>query len=368
MTKTVKLLIQPADGVTPLVRGIESAKKSVEIVVFRFDRSEIEHALSQAVNRGVFVRALIAHNNRGGERNLRLLESRLLSAGVTVARTNGNLVRYHDKLVIIDRRTLYLCAFNFTYADIEHSRSFGLITRHRALVQEAVRLFECDVKRQPYTPGLASLVVSPANARKQLAAFIRGARKELLIYDLKISDAEMVRLLQERAKAGVAIRIIGRVTRKSAKLEVRKLHELRLHARAMVRDRHQAFIGSQSLRELELDARREVGIIFRGPEAVNRLISIFEEDWAAAEPEAPEEQEGISAAKAAKKVAKAVTKDLPPVAPVVEQVLKEVAGNPASLDFDSKEIEESVKDAVKEAVQDAVKDVVEEAVEQQDTP
>jgi hypothetical protein len=30
--------------------------------------------------------------------------------------------------MIIDRREVYLLAFNFTYLDIEHSRSVGLVT------------------------------------------------------------------------------------------------------------------------------------------------------------------------------------------------------------------------------------------------
>ena len=30
--------------------------------------------------------------------------------------------------MIIDRRELYVLAFNFTYLDIQHSRSFGLVT------------------------------------------------------------------------------------------------------------------------------------------------------------------------------------------------------------------------------------------------
>jgi phosphatidylserine/phosphatidylglycerophosphate/cardiolipin synthase-like enzyme len=43
--RSVKLLIQPEDGVAPLVAAIRKAKKSIHIVVFRFDRAEIETAL-----------------------------------------------------------------------------------------------------------------------------------------------------------------------------------------------------------------------------------------------------------------------------------------------------------------------------------
>ena len=110
----------------------------MEIVIFRFDRREIEKALAAAVSRGVHVHALIAYTNRGGEVHLRELEMRLLAAGVTVSRTDNDLVRYHGKMMIIDRRVLFVLAFNFTFLDIEHSRSFaGVITTNRKHVTEA---------------------------------------------------------------------------------------------------------------------------------------------------------------------------------------------------------------------------------------
>src|SRR6202140_649210 len=166
----MKLWVLPDDGLAPLLKGIDSAQSSIEIMIFRFDRTDVEGALARAVSRGVAVRALVAHVNKAGEDGLRQLEMRLLAAGVTVARTADDLVRYHGKMIIVDRRELYLLGFNFTYLDIEHSRSFGLIATHRKVVQEAVKLFEADTKRQPYTPGLATFVVSPANARKELSA------------------------------------------------------------------------------------------------------------------------------------------------------------------------------------------------------
>jgi len=363
----MKLVVQPGDGISPLVRGIQKAKRSVEIVIFRFDRAEIERALADAVQRGVFVHALIAHANRSGEKNLRKLETRLLARGVTVARTPDDLARYHGKMMIVDREELYLLAFNFTYRDIERSRSFALITRNRPLVQEAVRLFEGDVRRQPYTPGCDRLLVSPVNARKQLASFLRGARQELLIYDLKVRDRAMIRLLQERARAGVDVRILGTVPRGNSSLAARTLPHLRLHTRTIIRDRRHAFLGSQSLRELELDGRREIGIIFQDAKVVGSLLRTFEEDWAstgAPRMDLVAEPAASPAAKAVKKIAKAVAKDLPPVAAAVEQAVKQVVGEKAEVELDHAEVEDAVKDAVKAAVKQAVRGVVVEAVEQ----
>jgi phosphatidylserine/phosphatidylglycerophosphate/cardiolipin synthase-like enzyme len=362
-----RLLVQPESGVGPLVQAIDAAKNRVEIVIFRFDYAEIEHALSRAVSRGVFVQALIAFTNRGGEKALRDLEMRLLAAGITVARTSDDLVRYHGKLIIIDRRELHLLSFNFTHLDIDHSRSFGFITRNPKLVQEAEKLFEADATRQPYNPGLSTLVVSPLNARKQLSAFIRGARKQLLIYDPEISDAAMIRLLQDRAKAGVEIKIIGRVAQASAQLPARKLAQMRLHTRTIIRDGRKAFIGSQSLREVELGLRREVGVVFSDSKIIARLSKIFLEDWEAVPEAGPlKDADALAepAAKVAKRVAKAVTKDLPPFAPVVEVVVKDLLGVETDVELDHTQVEEAIKDAVKEAVKEAVKDVVEEVVSQ----
>jgi phosphatidylserine/phosphatidylglycerophosphate/cardiolipin synthase-like enzyme len=85
--------------------------------------------------------------NRDGEKNLRQLETRFLQAGITVARSADDLIRYHDKLIIIDRRILYILSFNFTHQDIDHSRGFGIVTKNATLVQEAVKLFEADCAR-----------------------------------------------------------------------------------------------------------------------------------------------------------------------------------------------------------------------------
>jgi phosphatidylserine/phosphatidylglycerophosphate/cardiolipin synthase-like enzyme len=360
----MKLLIQPGDSIMPLVNGINSATSSVEIVIFRFDRSEIERALANAVKRGVFVHALIAHKNRSGEDNLRRLEMKLLADGVTVVRSADDLTRYHGKLMIIDRRELYLFSFNLTYMDIERSRSFAVITDNQKLVQEAVKLFEADAKRQAYEAGLSEFVVSPANARRQLAEFIKAAKTQLLIYDPKVSDPAMIRLLEERANAGVEIKIIGRLTQRAAGLAARKLSHLRLHTRTMIRDGTDAFVGSQSLRELELDARREVGVIFDDKQAVRALTKTFQDDWIESEQYTAHREEQAPAVKVAKKLAKVVVKELPPVSPALADIIKEVAGEEAEVDLTPNELQESIKDAVMAAVQEVVQDVVEDIVEQ----
>ena len=276
----MELIIQPKDGLTPLISAIKKATKQIEITIFRFDLRELQRALETAVTRGVRVHALIAHTSGGGAKRLRKLELELLKAGVTVSRTDDDLLRYHNKMVLIDRETLYTLGFNFMRLDIEKSRSMGVATKNKAIVAEAIKLFEADSTRQPYTAGHDRLLVSPENARTGLSQFIKGAKKELLIYEMKISDRQMIKLLEERTKAGLDVRIIGKVGKKAEGLIVEKMPGMRLHLRAMLRDAQEMFLGSMSLRGLELDKRREVGVIVKERAAARQFREIFEEDWA----------------------------------------------------------------------------------------
>jgi phosphatidylserine/phosphatidylglycerophosphate/cardiolipin synthase-like enzyme len=274
----LELIVQPIDGAKPILSAIDKAKTTLDIVIFRFDLKPVEKAIEAAVKRGVAVRALIAHTNSGGDKRLRQLELRMLNAGVTVTRTADDLTRYHGKLLIADREELHVYGFNYTALDLK-SRSMGVIVKDRKVVQESLRLFESDVLRQEYEPAIDGFVVSPENAREQLATFIKRTKKTLVIWDPKVTDPQMVRLLNQRAKMGVDIRVIGKAAKRAANIRVQK-SPMRLHVRAAVRDGSEAFIGSQSLRALELDGRREVGVISKDQKVVKGIADLFEADWA----------------------------------------------------------------------------------------
>jgi cardiolipin synthase len=374
----VKLIIEPDAGVGPLLAAIKNAKKSVEIAIFRFDRRDVEMALTvAAAAKRVGVTAVIAFANRGGEQNLRRLELRFLAAGIIVARSANDLVRYHGKYILIDRRVLYVLSFNFTRQDIGHSRGFGIVTTNANWVREAARLFEADCTRTTYVPAKKTdtFVVSPTNSRRVLGAFLRGAKAQLLIYDPKISDAEMLRILHERAKAGVEIKVIGSVAG-VAGFDVQKLSGRRLHTRTIIRDRHQAFVGSQSLRTAELDSRREVGLVVRDVQVVRQLIETFESDWTPttatsvappnetdvhdAEPAVAPDKAAVSD-KEAQKAVQVLTKELNPLAASVKKAVRVAVAKVGEDVLSDQDVKDTMRKVVKKAVKDAVKEAVRDA-------
>ncbi len=275
----MKLILEPADGITPLLEAIRGAEKTIEILIFRLDIQSVVVELKRAVRRGVAVHALIAHAATSGTHDLRRLEVKLLEAGLAVSRTDDRYPRYHGKMLIVDGKTLHLYGFNCTRLDVR-SRSFGIVTSEAKLVSQAREMFWADAEHRPYEPSDDALIVSPDNSRQRLEEFLRGAKEELRIYDTRLNDKRIIRLLEQRMNAGVDVRIIGAVSGPS-RLNVVPYAGARLHGQAMVRDGAMAFIGSQSLRKSELDERREVGLIIKEPDIIKQILDVFERDWTA---------------------------------------------------------------------------------------
>ena len=124
------------------------------------------------------VRALIARTRIAAvKKSLRKLEMRLLEEGHLRSRTSDDLVRYHGKMLIVDRRVLNVNGFNFTGLDIAKSRSFGATTRNPTNWYK--RRSSCS---KPTVPGSRTRPASSASwsarncARERLGAFIKGAR------------------------------------------------------------------------------------------------------------------------------------------------------------------------------------------------
>jgi phosphatidylserine/phosphatidylglycerophosphate/cardiolipin synthase-like enzyme len=182
----------------------------------------------------------------------------------------------------VDRQRAFVLGFNYTKQDIEKSRSLGLTTRNPKVVRDILKVIDADHDRTPLKIKSTRVVVSPENSRERLRAFIKRAQRELWIYDLNVTDDDMIKLLKERAEAGVKIRVLGCVEKKWAgelAWKVKEFSRMKLHVRCIIRDRAAAFVGSQSLRKLELEDRREVGLITKDRRTVTRIAEVFASDW-----------------------------------------------------------------------------------------
>ena len=105
-------------------------------------------------------------------------------------------------------------------------------------------------------------------------------------------------LLRERVAAGVEVKVIGKVVPPVPGIVCVKSPRLRLHVRAMVRDRKSAFVGSQSLRRPQIDGRREIGVISPHSKVASAVARVFDQDWNESIPKAAVQEKEKAAAEA----------------------------------------------------------------------
>lgn len=132
-----------------LLQRIDQAKREITVGMFSFKTSEkgktlpdqIVEALIRAVRRGVSVEVLLEGNtHHAPEVNLenQATAARLKKGGVTV-RFDTPKKTTHTKVVVIDRRWVFMGSHNWTTAALRHNHEASLLVDSPALADEALR-------------------------------------------------------------------------------------------------------------------------------------------------------------------------------------------------------------------------------------
>ncbi|HEY7546249.1 MAG TPA: phospholipase D-like domain-containing protein [Blastocatellia bacterium] len=286
--QNISLIIQPGDSFFPIVDAIDHARHTIKMTIFRMDDPIVRDALSAAVSRHVKVQALVAKESKGWiKRNKKLAED-LEKMGVEVRSphsTSTRIKRYHYKFLTIDDAYSLILTFNPTQKNLHYARDFGLLLRDQGITRELNRLFDADWQGREFKPAQTPLVISPDNSREKLIDLLGSARKTIRIMDAKLQDQEALGLLLRKAAAGIDIKVISHAAFYDEVLpnfHARKLARYKLHAKCVVVDGARFFVGSQNLRKMSLDRRRELGIIIEDPVMARRIERVFDEDWTSA--------------------------------------------------------------------------------------
>jgi phosphatidylserine/phosphatidylglycerophosphate/cardiolipin synthase-like enzyme len=282
----LSLIVQPGDSFFPLVDAIDAATRDIKMTIFRMDDPVVREALSYAVGRKVRVQALIAPSAKGWSKRNKHLGDQLAKLGVEVRvpkPAKGNIKKFHYKILTVDDSLSLILTFNPTQKNLHYARDFGLLVRDAQINNELNRLFDADWNGEAFTPSDLPLVISPINSRERLLELVSSAQKSIRILDAKVEDHEVTSLLLRKAAAGVSVQLITRDTHYNGvvpNLQARRLARYRLHAKCVVVDGIYFFVGSQNLRKVSLDERRELGIIVEDTALARRIERVFDEDWA----------------------------------------------------------------------------------------
>ena len=250
-TEGERIVLAPLERRPAILELIGAAGQSVRLSMFRCTDFKVMDKLGEALERGVSVELLLTQRAKGWEKKIRELGKYLESMGARVYRYGLPGVKYHAKYLVVDESVAVISSANLTRKCFEETGDFLLVTREPGIVRSLVRLFDQDAR----SPGAGlpegfsrRLIAGPETARARMRELICGAQHSLRIVDHRVKDPEMLRLLEQREKAGITTAVFGRGA----------LPGLKSHGKLMVIDGRRAVLGSISLSGPSLNRRREL--------------------------------------------------------------------------------------------------------------
>jgi cardiolipin synthase len=261
-----RLVSAVEDRRAALLDVIRQARSRITLSLFRCNDGEIIEELAAATARGVIVEVLVTSRARGGLKGKQKLWRALEQAGASLRSYTDPVVKYHAKYLVADEGPAVVASLNFTRKCFRKTCDALVITYDPAVVAGLRQLWTTDRDRRPMPEDLTErLIVGPERARRQFTALVAGARTSIRLIDAKLSDPELVSVLNARRAEGLTIELFCG----------KRVGELKSHGKMMLIDDETVVVGSLALAALSLDFRREVAIVVDEPSAVADAVELF---------------------------------------------------------------------------------------------
>jgi len=291
------LLIEPQAGTVPLQEMIKSASSSIDLVMYEFDDKTLEQLLVARAKEGIQVRVILDNGyfDAGSSVNEEAFDY-LRAGGVQVHWSPDYFALTHQKTLVADGSRALIMTFNLSPQYYKSDRDFGVLDSDPNDVAAIETAFNTDWNGNDTVAQAGDDLVWSPNAREQLLALINGANHSLEIYNEEMADPEIIGALAAAAERDVDVEIVmtyssswksGFEALSSAGAHVRTYTAsapLYIHAKVIIADNTQAFVGSQNFSSTSLDQNRELGIILADPKVVAALSKTFAGDWGNATP------------------------------------------------------------------------------------
>ena len=293
-----RLIVQPDDGVTPVLQLIGTAQRFLVIKQFTFTDSSLIDAVIDRKNQGVATRVMLNTKRSGGDRANDATFETFQKAGVDIRWASPKFYVTHEKSIVVDGSAALIATFNLCEKYFTLTRDYGVLVFDPVKIQQIIEGFEADWTQSDWTPSDASgLLWSNHNSRFLMSGFIDRAEKTLVVQHPKFVDTTILDRLVAAAHRGVHVRVLCggrhgisdwdildtfsslRVLQRFG-VKVHKQKNLRLHAKLLVADHKTALVGSMNIDRSAFDLRRELGIVIEDAKTVAHLEQVFDNDWA----------------------------------------------------------------------------------------
>ena len=262
-----RVITAVADRRDAILDVIRNARESIALSLFRCNDKDVFAELARATRRGVRVEALMTSRAKGGKKKLRKLWDALEETGASVRPYTEPVVKYHAKYLVADDGPAVVASLNFTKKCFARTCDAIVVTHDPAVVTGLRALIAADTVRGPLPPEVPPrLIVGPERARQQFTDLFARAQSSIRIIDAKLSDPDLVTLLNARRAAGLTVEAFTS----------KRLGDLKSHGKIILIDDRLAVVGSLALAAISLGFRREVAIVVDEAAAVAEVRRLFD--------------------------------------------------------------------------------------------
>lgn len=281
-----ELIIEPDQGRAPILKAINDARYSLNLVMYGFTDQALLDALVQQKSKGKTLKVILEQSPYKAETENTHTITQFNSQRIAWHGSVPSLRLIHQKTLIIDDSKAIIMTFNFTHSTFKNERNFALVIDDAKKIKAITAAFSADWNHLATSNHSPDLIFSPDDSRQKLLTLIDQAKHTIHIYAQTVSDYKIVGALAKAAKSGVKVIIItsGKVREKQADylaragVQVHQSKHLYIHAKAFIFDEQKAVIGSINLTRNSLDHNRELAVMTTDAQVIKALDQTFNTD------------------------------------------------------------------------------------------
>ncbi|MDG0816081.1 phospholipase D-like domain-containing protein [Bdellovibrio svalbardensis] len=302
------LSITPQNGHSLFNDSIDQAKTSIDMMMYHLSDLETTQHLLAAQQRGVQVRLILDAKAMGTPSSTAIF-NQLTASGVSVRASTPAFSISHAKAASFDNSWTLVTSINLTRT-APFTRDFGIKTTDSEVTAEFEKVFAADWENAQNKTGntpeltVAKLAWSPLNSLDKILALIKKSQKSIYLEVENLGDKDVLSALEEKAQAGIQVVVVvpacveGGGARNlpfmkelssagvDARLSVPPYNGQNpyIHAKSMVVDNQEFYVGSENFSYNSLTAARELGIIEANQKLSNTIQSTMLQDAQLATP------------------------------------------------------------------------------------
>lgn len=297
------VFILPDMGRKPWIEAIENADDSIDMAGYKISDEKMIQTLKQAANRGVKINIIIEPDNfeHSASANIKSPIEQLRSFAKVVT-LSDRFNQAHSKMIVVDKKFGLISTGNLDAEsfdgipekNIAAARDFAVPILDQNQIDEMLRVFEADITDQRVTPQLGPLVYGPDHQRSTFLNLFNKAKHKADVYQQSFQDEGIAKAAAGAAKANVKVRVLmmpfpfgkdkdanipNQMIMRKAGVDIGLNDKLYIHAKVVIIDDKEMYLGSGNFYTPALDQTRELGILITNPQQIKAVKDQFEQDW-----------------------------------------------------------------------------------------